>query len=89
MSLLCPQIYSYILRELLLFFFLHVVVESVSHIQLFATPWIAAYQASLSITTSWSLLKFMSMILSNHLILCCPILLLPSVFPNNRVFSNK
>ena len=89
MSLLCPHIYSYILRGLLLFFFLHVVVESLSHIQLFATPWTAACQASLSITTSWSLLKFMSMILSNHLVLCCPLLLLLSVVPNNRVFSNK
>ena len=63
-----------------------------SHVQLFATPWIAAHQASLSITDSWSLLKLMSIKLvmpSNHLILCDPLLLLPSIFPNIRVFSNE
>ena len=63
-----------------------------SHVQLFATPWTAAHQASLSITNSQSLLKFMSMELvmpSNHLILCHPLLLLPSVFPSIRGFSNK
>ena len=65
-----------------------------SHVQLFATPWIAAHQASLSITDSWSLLKFMSIEsdmteLDNHLILCDPLLLLPSIFPNIRVFSNE
>ena len=59
-----------------------------------APPWTAAaaHQASLSITNSWSLLKFMSIELvmpSNHLILCCPLLLLPSIFPSIRVFSNK
>ena len=57
-----------------------------------ATPWIAALQASLSITNSWSLLKLMSIELvmpSNHLILCRPLLLLPSIFPSIRVFSNK
>ena len=67
-------------------------VQSLSHVQLFATPWTAACQASLSITNSRSLLKLMSMELvmpSNHLILCCPLLLLPSVFPSIRVFSNK
>jgi len=55
-------------------------------------PWTAAYQASLSITNSWSLLKLMSIksvMPSNHFILCCPLLLLPSVFPSIRVFSNK
>ena len=55
------------------------------------TPWTAAYQASLAITNSWSLVKPMSIesvMLSNHLILCCPLLLLPSVFPRIRVFSN-
>ena len=60
--------------------------------QLFATPWIAARQASLSITNSWSLLKLMSIELvmpSNHLILCRPLLFLPSIFPSIRVFSNK
>ena len=59
-------------------------------VRLFVTPWTAASQASLSITNSWSLLKFMSIesvMLSNHFILCCP-LLLPSIFPSIRVFSN-
>ena len=57
----------------------------------FATPWIAAHQASLSITSSWSLLKFMSIesvIQSNYLILCPPLLLPPSTFPSIRVFSS-
>ena len=57
-----------------------------------ATPWTAAHQASLSITDSWSLLKLMSIesvMSSNHLILCCPLFLLPSIFPSNRVFSNE
>ena len=56
------------------------------------TPWTAAHQADLSITNSWSLLKVMSIesvIPPNHLILCHPLLLLPSVFPSNRVFSNE
>ena len=70
---------------------LHVVVlQSLSHVQLFATPWTAAHQASLSITNSWSLLKLMSIksvMPSNHLILCCP--LLPLIFPSIRVFSNE
>ena len=63
-----------------------------SHVRLFATPRIAAYQASLSITNSRSLLKLMSiksMTASNHLILCCPLLLLPSIFPSIRGFSNE
>ena len=57
-----------------------------------ATPWTAACQASLSITNSWSLLKHMSIesvMPSNHLILCYPLLLLPSIFPSIRVFSNE
>ena len=56
------------------------------------TPWTAAHQASLSFTTSWSLLKLMSIVsvmLSNHLILCWPLLLLLSIFPSVRVFSNE
>ena len=60
--------------------------------QLFATPWTAVRQASLSFTISQSLLKLMSiesMMPSNHLILCCSILLLPSVFPSTRVFSKE
>ena len=67
-------------------------VQSFSHVQLFVTLWIAAHQASLSITNSQSLLKLMSIELvmpSNHFILCCPLLLLPSVFPSIRVFSNE
>ena len=62
-----------------------------SHVWLLATPWTAARQASLSIAYSWSLLKLISiesMIPSNHLILCCP-LLLPSIFPSIGVFSNE
>ena len=70
----------------------HVVVELLSCVQLFATPWTAARQAPLSSTTSWSLLKLMSVeavMLSNHLILCCPLLFLPSVFPSFKVFSSE
>ena len=67
-------------------------VQSLSHVWPFVTPWTAAHQASLSITNSQSLLKLMSIesvIPSNHLILCCPLLLLPSIFPSIRVFSNE
>ena len=67
-------------------------VQSLSHVWLFAIPWTAARQASLSITNSWSLPKLMSIELvmpSNHLILCRPLLLLPSIFPSIRVFSNE
>ena len=69
-----------------------VVVQSLSHVWLFVNPWTAARQASLSFTISWSLLKVMSIKLvvpSNHLILCHPLLLLPSIFPSIRVFSNE
>ena len=67
-------------------------VQLLSCVRLFAIPWTAAYQASLSITNSRNLLKLMSMELvmpSNHLILCLPLLLLPSVFPSIRVFSKQ
>ena len=67
-------------------------VQSLSRIQLFVTLWTAAHQASLSITNSQMLLKLMSIesvMPSNHLILCCPLLLLPSIFPSIRVFSNE
>ena len=67
-------------------------VQWLTHVQLFATPWTSAHQASLSITNSQSLLKLMStesVMPSNHLILCRPLLLLPSIFPSIRVFSNK
>ena len=68
------------------------VVQLLSCVQFFATPWIAALQALLSSTISQSLLKFMSIesvMPSNHLILCHPLLLLPSIFPSIRVFSNE
>jgi len=67
-------------------------VQTLSHVWLVATPWTATHQASLSFTISWNLLKFMfieSVMLSNHLILCCPLLLLPSIFPSIRVCSNE
>ena len=67
-------------------------VQSLSHVWLFATPWTAARQTSLSITISQSLLKLTSIesvMPSNHLILCCPLLLLPSIFPSVRVFSSE
>ena len=67
-------------------------VLSLSCVRLFATPWTAVCQASLSIADSWSLLKLMtieSVMPSNHLILCCPLLLPSSVFPSIRVFSNE
>ena len=67
-------------------------VQSLSHVQLFMTPWTTAHQASLSIINSQSLLKLISIQLvmpSNHLILCCPLLLLPLILPSIRVFSNE
>ena len=67
-------------------------VQLLSRVQLFVTPWTTAWQASLSVTNSWSLLKLMStesMMPSNHLILCHPLLLQPSIFPSIRVFSNE
>ena len=66
-------------------------VQSLIRVRLFVTPWTAAHQASLSITNFWSLPKltsFESVMPSNHLILCHPLLLLPSIFPSIRVFSN-
>ena len=71
-----------------IFFF----VQSLNHVWLFATPWTAAHKASMSITNSQSLLKLVSIqsvIASNHLILCHPLLFLPSVFPSFKVFSNE
>ena len=67
-------------------------VQSLSHVRLFATPWTAARQASLSLTNSWSLLRLMSIksvMPFNHLILCHPLLLPPSIFPSIRIFSNE
>ena len=69
-----------------------VVVQSLSHVQLFATPWTTAHQASLSITMSWSLLKLTSIesvMPSNHLILYRPLLFPPPIFPSIRVFSKE
>ena len=67
-------------------------VQSLSYVRLLVTPWTAASQASLSITNSRSLLKLMSIVMvmqSNHLILCCPLLLPASIFPSIRIFSNE
>ena len=74
------------------FHFNFVVVRLLGHVRLLAIPWTAACQASLSFTMSWSLLKVMSLesvMPSNLLILCRPLLLLPSLFPNIRAFSNE
>ena len=79
------------MRVCFLFFFFFA-VQSLSCVQLFATLWTAACQAYLSFTISWSLLKLIpieSMMPPNHLILCHPFLLLPSIFPSIRVFSNE
>ena len=88
------MIQLYIQIHLFFFFFrfLSLISSVASHVQLFVTPWTAAHQASLSTTNSWSLLKCMSIELvmpSNHLILCRPLLLLPSIFPSIRDFSNE
>ena len=67
-------------------------VQSLNHVRLIVSPWTAAHQAFLSITNSWSLLKLMSIRSGtpyNHSILCCPLLLLPSIFSNIKVFSNE
>ena len=75
---------------ILLHLFVYCIVQSLSHVRLFATPWTAACQASLSFIISQSLLKLMStelMISSNHLIFCCPLLILPSIFPNDGLFQ--
>ena len=67
-------------------------LQSLSRVRLFVTPWTTARQASLSITNSWNLPKLRSIesvMASNHLILCHPLLLLPSIFPSIRVFSNN
>ena len=81
-----------LLLELISLWFDFSSVQLLRRVWLFATPWTAACQASLSITNYWSLPKTMSIELvmpSNHLILCCPLLLLPSIFPSIRVFSNE
>ena len=71
--------------------YIHFIVQSLSHIQLYATSWTAAHQASLTFTNSWSLRKLIalkSVMSSKHLSLCWPLLLLPSIFLSIRVFSN-
>ena len=68
------------------------IVQLLSHVWLFATPWTEAHQAFLSFTISLNLLKLISiesMMPSNHLVLCCPLFLLPSIFPSLRVFSSE
>ena len=85
-------VFSRLRKFCLLQYFVTVVVQSLRCIQLFATPWTIAHQVPLSSTISWSLFKFMfieSVVLSNHLILCHPLFLLPSIFPSIRVFSNE
>ena len=66
-------------------------VQSLSRVRLFGSPWTAARQVSLSITNSWSLLKHMSieLVMPSNLLILCPLLLLPSIFPSIRVFSNE
>ena len=87
-------IFSYTIKELDITFLIQVFssVQSLSPVWLFATPWITACQASLSITNSWSSLRLTSIesvMPSNHLILCRPLLLLPPIPPSIRVFSNE
>ena len=88
--------YIFLLQVYLIIFFIISAqfnsVQSLTCVRLFATPWTAARQASLSITSSWNLLKLMAIELlmpSNHLILCRPLLLLPPIPPSIRVFSNE
>jgi len=86
-SLNCNHVFVMVLKSLI-----HFVFQSLGCVQIFATPWTAAREALLSFTISGSLLKFMyieSVILSNHLILCHPFLLLPSIFPSIRLFSSE
>ena len=83
-----PRLIAYTLFEAVS----HNSVQSFSHVRLFETPWTVACQASLSITNSWSLLKLKSIksvMPSNHLILCHPLLSLPSIFPSISIFSNE
>ena len=83
---------NYILKTYYLYKIITRPDQSLSHARLFVTPWTTACQASLSITNSWSLLKLMtieSVMPSNHLILCRPLLLPLSIFPSIRVYSNE
>ena len=86
------RIFHIIVRNIYISVWFYVLVQSISHVQLFATPWTVARQASLSFTISWSLLKLMSIesvMPSNLLSLCCPLLFLPSILPSIRVSSNE
>ena len=88
-ALLLPTVFTELLSCSLQFSWVGL---SLSGVQLFATPWVTAHQASLSITNSWSSLKLMSIqsvMPSSHLILCCPLLLLPPIPPSIRLFSNE
>ena len=90
--LLSATVYSHLLTKSVCGFLSFSSVQSLSHLWLFATPWTAARQAFLSITNSQSPPKPMSIVSvmpSNHLVLCHPLLLLPSIFPSIRVFSNE
>ena len=85
-------IHTHTHTHIYIYIYIFVVVQSLSRLRLFATPWTAAHQASLSFTISQSLLRLMSIesvMPSNHLIFCCLLLLLPSIFPSIRVFSNE
>ena len=87
-----PYLFSYPFKYISLTCLIFNSVQLHSYVQLFATAWTAACQAFLSVINSQSLIKLMSMksvMRSNHLILCCPLLLLPSIFPSIRVFSNE
>ena len=91
-KILCGPFLKSLLNLLQYCFCFVVVVQSLNHVPLFATSWTAAGQASPSFTISWSLLKLMSIESvkpSNHLVLCHPLLPLPSVFPSIRVFSSE
>ena len=93
LSFLLQQICSFYIYSFLSLIYVTISsVQSLSRVRLFATPWTVPRQASLSITNSWSSPKLMSIELvmpSSHLILCCPLLLLASIFPSIRVFSNE
>ena len=89
-TILC--VFFIIISTSLALIFIVFVVQSLSHVQLFATLWTAAHQVSLSIIIFLSFIKLMSIesvMPSNHLILCHPLLFLPSIFPGIRVFSNE
>ena len=87
-----PYVYVYICIDVFILYSIFFTVQSLNYVQLFAIQWTSAHQASLSSTIYRNLLQLMSVesvMPSNHLILCCPLLLLPSIFPSIRVFSNE